>query len=343
MPKIIVVGDVHLDRSLPYKQILEDGTNDRYNLRLRLLHDTISSYSNVLFLGDVTDTPNMIDGRIMDDFVQVIGKREVVHVLGNHDRHGGTGDVSMGEILDRCLANYSCCAETRAFIWGQFAFVLASYYASEEAIMKAVEKAVSQSPKTLVFGHWNIYNDLMGGKKLPDDWLLNMNSKGALFILGHVHPPGDIVVRGKTIGAYIGVLSPSRFKESQGYCLEVDTDAGTIKKVDYTFGEEFIEFEYGEAVPPARYAGNANKYIKVTYDPALYDRETLKEILSKMFEGCKALILVAQPKEVEEVIAQVEELSLETEETFIRSIAEEKGFRDSDRLVEKHRKIKEEV
>ena len=28
MPKIIVVGDVHLDRSLPHKQILEDGTND---------------------------------------------------------------------------------------------------------------------------------------------------------------------------------------------------------------------------------------------------------------------------------------------------------------------------
>jgi hypothetical protein len=183
----------------------------------------------------------------------------------------------------------------------------------------------------------------MGGKKLPDDWLLNMNSKGALFILGHVHPPGDIVVRGKTIGAYIGVLSPSRFKESQGYCLEVDTDAGTIKKVDYAFGEEFIEFEYGEAVPPARYAGNANKYIKVTYDPTLHDRETLKETLSKMFEGCKALILVAQPKEMEEVIAQVEELSLETEETFIRSIAEEKGFHDIDRLVEKHRKIKEEV
>src|SRR5690606_24448763 len=141
---------------------------------------------------------------------------------------------------------YPCRTETRAFIWGQLAFVLASYTASEEAITKAAEQAVSQSPKPLESGHWNIYHDLMGGKKLPDDWLLNMNSKGAFFVLGHVHPPGDIVVRGKTIGAYIGVLSPLRFKESQGYCLEVDTDAGTIKKVDYTFGEEFIEFKYGE-------------------------------------------------------------------------------------------------
>lgn len=343
MPKIIVVGDVHLDRSLPHKQILEDGTNDRYDLRLRLLRDTIEPYQNVLLLGDVTDTPNMIDGRIMRDFVRLMGNREVTQVLGNHDRHGGTGDVSMGEILDMCLTHYSICTTTRAFMWGQFAFVLASYYASEEQIVEAVEKAVSQSPKTLVFGHWNIYNDLMGGKKLTDDWLLNMNSKGARFILGHVHPPSDITVRGKVVGAHIGVLSPSRFKEAQGYCLEVDTDAGTITPVNYTFGEEFIEFEYGGAVPAAKHQGNENKYIKVTYDPALHERDTLKETLSKMFEGCKTLILVARPKEMEEVIAQVEELSLETEETFIRGIAEEKGFSDGERLIEKHRQIKEEV
>ncbi len=60
-----------------------------------------------------------------------------------------------------------------------------------------------------------------------------------------------------------------------------------------------------------------------------------------MFEGCKSLILVAKPKEVEEIITQVEELSLETEEAFIRRIADEKGFKDSERIVEKHRQVKQ--
>lgn len=342
MSKILIVGDVHLDRSLPHKQISEEGINDRYDLRLRLLQEATKDYEQIVFLGDITDTPNMIDGRIMYDFLQIVqGKKLVIQLLGNHDRHEGTNEISMGEILGKVLPNYRICVGTDVLRWGQFAFVLSSYYATEEQIVKAVEKAAEQSLKTLVLGHWNLYNELMGGKKLSADWLVQMQKRGVKFVLGHVHPPSEILVRGVSVGVHIGVLSPSRFKESQGYCLEVDTDSGAISVVDYPFGEEFIEFEYGGPIPAAKFLGNENKYIKVSYDPAIYNREALKETLSSMFEGCKSLILVAKPKEVEEIITQVEELSLETEEAFIRRIADEKGFKDSERIVEKHRQVKQ--
>lgn len=335
---LFVIGDLHLDRSLPHRQI-KKGRDDRYEFRLELFKEMIKDRERILLLGDVTDVPNLIDGKIMYDFLEAIKGKQVFQLLGNHDRHNVEGCVSMGEIIGQFMDSYQICTDVRSFVWGQFAFVLSSYYASEGDIMEATEKAVETRKKTVVFGHWNFYNEMMGGKKISPDWVLKMAEKGVQFFLGHLHNPEPILIQEKIVGRYLGVLSPLRFKEQQGYCLDFDLNAGKITKVHYPRGEEFVEFRYGDDLA-GKYLGNEHAYFKITYNPEEYRREELKEELEHRFRKCRLLILVAEPREIKEVIQEANE-SFETEEEFIQAIAEEKGYTNTERIIEKHIQIKE--
>lgn len=339
--KIAVLGDLHLSRSLPHRRTTIDGTNDRYAFRISLLQKAIEKYETAILLGDVTDTPDLIDGRLMRDFVSVIGnKRRIVHVLGNHDRHDNTGDISMGEILSRCMDNYQCYSEVKTVSVDKVCFVFAPYYAVEGLIMDHVEAAAKKHNNVLVLGHWNFFDEVYGGKLFKESWLVAMAQAGVRFFLGHLHTPGDIIVEGRTIGSYLGAVSPVRFKEKQGRIMVVDTEKPSLSFERYPMGEEFIEFRYGGDMPDFMYQGNENKYFKVYYDGKKYHREGLREQLEEDLSGYRSLILVEESEEIDRHKEELRRNEEETEESYLLSVAQEQGFKNHELLIKTHQEIK---
>ena len=340
--KILIVGDIHLSRTLPYRQIGEENSNDRYDFRLKLLSDTIKSYEYVISLGDVVDVPDTVDLQLMYDFVQATKHvTKFFHVLGNHDRRNIPRQKSMFDVLaamNDTFVTFNECALVDA---GNTSLVFVPYYEEEAKIVECVEKALRSTKKVYILGHFNFHDPLMGGKNFNDDWLISVAKRGGHFILGHFHNPSAIKINGLEIGQYVGSLNPIGFKEEQGYCLELDTEKGTLTRVEYSQTELFIETEYraGNWFKLPKYDASHRVYLKVRYDADKYTREEVKAAVAEVCPYAKTVILIAQSENQLERAESVE-LEYQTDEEFVRSVAMEKGM-DLDKVIEKHRQIRD--
>ena len=125
---------------------------------MRLLRNTISLFKR-LFLATLP-TPNMIDGRIMDDLSSDWRKRSYTCL----EITTATEELRRiyGRDIDRCLANYSA-ARKPELLFGVNLPLFGIVLRFRGAIMKALKGCISKSENVSV---WTLehYNDLMGGR-----------------------------------------------------------------------------------------------------------------------------------------------------------------------------------
>lgn len=313
---MIVLGDIHFSRKLPHSR-----GDDRYLFRRELVRKLIANEEEIVLLGDVCDIPNMVDGRLFSDMADMFAGKRVYHVLGNHDRHSGDVEVSAGECLSKLLPDYECFTTTQYRQINGRQCVFAPYYSSESEIANAIIEAEKQGP-TMVFGHWNFYSPIFGGKKFSKKFL---QASEAFFCLGHIHTAVSF-----SGGVHLGVVSPVQFGEKQGMVLHLSADDMEMKPIEG--GEEFHSFRYGEEP----YTKPENTYAKVIYD----GYQVLRKDVLDRYKALRGVYLVE-----ETAYATVEQHSKTilqpTEEEIILSVAKERNFKNADLLIQRHRKIKE--
>ncbi len=312
---MLILGDIHLSRKLPHSR-----GDDRYQFRLNLLKGLVEGEEEIVLLGDVCDVPNVVDGRILSDMIDVFSGKKIYHVLGNHDRHSTSTESSAGECLSKVLPGYECFTKTEHRRAGDAQIVFAPYYSSESEIAETVLSAEEAGRPVTVFGHWNFYSPIFGGKKFAKSFL---KKSKAFFCLGHIHTKVEF-----DGGMHIGVISPLQFGEKAGSIARLNSD-GTIKMTAIEGAEEFHTIKFGEA--PFK---NTNvSYARVIYDG---DRFQRKEVLER-YKHLKGVYLME-----EEVFTVHEKRGIDSlsEEEIIISVAKERNFKNTEVLVQKHQKIK---
>lgn len=327
--RVGIFGDDHLDRNLPW----ETSDNKRYNFRKKLKKKVLEPFDLTFHLGDLTHKKNFIDGKIIDDALNIFSGKKVIYILGNHDRSkDGQQYQSLLELLNNVLEDFRVVTDIDTYEQDGVIYILSSYYAKEEDIKKEVLDVLDRKrpdQKVLVLGHWIFYNQFWDSGKRLTDFAEKLHKQGEpiKWILGHEHSP-----EGFPYGMYIGCLSPLEFGQKQGKIMVIED--GRYDFWNYPEGEKFIELK--DTNLPDSFETPERTYLKIITDNPERTGE-LKDKYSHLAH-CSVKYDVSETDQE----TKSENLDIKDEQYYFSKACESFDY-DENELAPLHSKIKKEV
>lgn len=350
-----IFGDKHMTRDLPY-EFTRAGQYVRYEYAKKLLTTVIAPVPFSIHLGDFTDIKNTIDGKVMEDCYHIFKHlKKTLSILGNHDRSKNRDQYfSMVEMFDLTLPGFKLVDNIYTFDLDNYTFICTSYYAKQQDIENEVLKVAKNNQhgrQIIVLGHWQFYNELYhNGFKLQGFACEMFDRSNVRWILGHVHNPSEIIIDGKQIGYYLGVMNPKQFGEKQGKILLLDTKQKSEMLTDYPFGEAFIEvvytgggFDWDESwVPEIKYPDTT--YLKVITSDLSFSPVIEETIMKRYGKRLRYFSISYRPAdkmpETEGNVSVVKETK--SLERYMIDACKRKGF-DPNLTLPFHQKVMERI
>lgn len=332
---MIGFGDLHIRRGLPHTFTNSEGMDHRYEYLKKLLKHIVKDDDIYFSMGDVTDKKNQIDGKILEDLINIFKDKKILFLEGNHDRSAdGDKYSSLIDILDMVLPNVKTVKDIYKLEIGGKVLLFTSYYATDSDIKAAVKAAIKKDKPVYVLGHWSFYNPLHKSGRELLDFAKNAAERNVTFFLGHEHNPNKITYEGQHLGYYIGCVNPKIFGEKQGRILEINDSGYNFK--DYPFGEKFAKIEYSGKLPD--FDNPEETYLKV-YTSDINDVEIIEEKYKDKGFPHFSIPIIREAEDVNEISIDGDIKTKDVDDYVLEAI--EKNEFDPDALMPLHNKIKE--